>query len=108
MSQAQLSPAYIRSDEANIELKCLYNPTEYTFSKTNNWKADPITGHNVPQPSFQGGGVMDMKFTLFFDTYIGDEASMIDVRDHTDKLLTLMHIDEKLKNNDKKAKKGRP
>jgi hypothetical protein len=109
VASTQLVKAFIRDEDHGVDvLQCLFNPTDYTFAKSNQWKADPLKGTNVPQASFQGGGIMSMKFQLFFDTYGADSAGDTDVRDHTDKLLGLMKIDDRLKNNDRKARKGRP
>src|ERR1039457_2995549 len=106
----QLNKARILNHDTNDQLvfECQFNPTDYTFSKANNWKSDPLTGANVPPPHFTGGGLMTMKFQLLFDTYTGEEAAMQDVRDYTEPLLKLMDINPKTKNVDAKAKKGRP
>jgi hypothetical protein len=103
MGDDKLSKARIRNEDTNKEvLECKFNPTDYTFTKGNKWKTDPLKKNDVPMPSFEGGDIMKMKFQLFFDTY----GTSKDVREHyTDKLLDLMTIDVIA---DKKKKTGRP
>ena len=36
-------------------IECLFNPTEYSISKTNIWKVEPVTGAALPPPQFTGG-----------------------------------------------------
>ncbi|MCD6553661.1 MAG: peptidoglycan-binding protein [Thermodesulfobacteriota bacterium] len=98
-----LVKAYITNLDAGGErIECLFNPSEYTFTKSNRWEAVKIMGGDVPMPKFTGGGAMTLKMQLFFDTY----EKGTDVRKYTDKLLKLMSVDPNLKN--AKTKKGRP
>lgn len=105
----KLEPAFIlNNDDPSDRLTCLFNPSEYTFTKTNQWETKPLTGKNLPSPHFKGGDIMSMKFQLFFDTYVGEESAMKDVREYTNKLLKLMAINPNTKKVDPHAKKGRP
>jgi LysM repeat protein len=105
----QLAKAYIlNNDNLGERLTCLFNPTDYAFAKRNSWPAEPLTGNNVPPPNFGGGGTMTMSFQLFFDTYVGAEADMQDVREYTEQLLKLMLIAPSTKNVDPHTQKGRP
>jgi len=74
---------------------CLFNPTDYTFSKENSWSAAPARG-DIPLPSFVSGGAMTLEVRLLFDTLTlatsGEEGPQ-DVRDYTDKVVNLMNID---------------
>lgn len=89
LEHAVLRAEHPKTKKTIAELNCLFNPTDYSFSKSNSWKADPLKGDNVPKATFQGGGIMTMKFQFFFDTY----ADGKDVRStYTDKLLTMMKI----------------
>lgn len=97
-----LEKAYITNLETGEQVDCLFNPTEYTFAKSNQWEAPKVLGADVPLPKFVGGGAITLKMSLFFDTY---EAGT-DVRQHTDRLLKLMSVDPRLQN--QKNKKGRP
>ena len=97
-----LEKAYITNLETNEQIPCLFNPTEYTISKSNRWDSVKVMGDDVPLPKFISGGAMQLTMTLFFDTYETGK----DVREYTDKLFKLMQVDPKLRS--KKSKKGRP
>jgi LysM repeat protein len=83
-------------------IDCLFNPGEYTFSKINTWSSTLVKGKNIPQLEFSGGGSMDLKMQLFFDSY----STGGDVRDITNKIWKLMNIDPNKK--DMATDKGRP
>jgi hypothetical protein len=89
------------------EIKCMFNPKEYTFSKSNSWTLGPVKGANLPKLEFSSGQPATLQMQLFFDTWGsgGAGGDPIDVRTHTDPLWDLMLVDPKLKN---KAKLGRP
>jgi len=97
-----LEKAYITNLETNEEVSCLFNPSEYTFSKSNQWDPIKIMGDNVPLPKFISGGAMSLKMSLFFDTT--EDGS--DVRDYTEKLVELMQVDSRLR--DSRTRKSRP
>jgi len=101
----KLEQAYIYNEDKRQEVvKCLFNPSEYTFTKTNNWKAEDLVGGNVQLMDFQGGGAMTLTLALFFDTYA--MPGQPDVRQYTEKVLNLMNIDPSLK--DHSTHTGRP
>jgi hypothetical protein len=89
-------------DPSDLPIDCLFNPNEYTFSKRNTWRKEPVKGKNVPQLEFVGGDSMTLKMQLFFDTY----ATGDDVRRTTDRIWKLMSINDKL--TDMTSIKGRP
>jgi hypothetical protein len=97
-----LEKAYITNLETNEEIQCLFNPTEYTFTKSNTWEDVTVMGGDVPVPRFTGGQAMTLNMTLFFDTF----EAQTDVRDHTEKLLALMQVDPDLRND--RSNMGRP
>ena len=84
------------------EIKCLFNPNEYTFSKRNTWTSKKVKGENVPKLEFGGGDSITLTMQLFFDTY----ATGGDVRQTTNRIWKLMNINEKL--TDMTSVKGRP
>ena len=53
-------------DSSELPIDVLFNPNEYTFSKSNTWTKAPIIGGNVPQLEFAGGDSMTLKLQLFF------------------------------------------
>jgi hypothetical protein len=98
LTKATITNLYTRE-----KLNCLFNPTEYTVAKTNNWPAKPVVGKDVPKLDFTGGGARTMTVELMFDVF---EEPNADVRQHTDKLSNMTLIDQSKKN--PKTKKSRP
>jgi hypothetical protein len=95
--------AILNLDSGGAPIRCMFNPKEYTFNKTNSWKAGDTKGSNVPPLEFEKGQPATLQLQLLFDTY----ADGSDVRkEFTDDIWKLMQVDEDLK--DKKNKKGRP
>jgi nucleoid-associated protein YgaU len=78
-----------------LVVECLFNPTEYKFTKTNTWEKDKTPKRNVSMLNFQGGAAMTLTVSLLFDTYM--TADQPDVRKYTEKVLDLMKIDPALK-----------
>ena len=89
-----LAPATLQNLESKETFKCLFNPTDYTIAKSNNWKAKEQTGTNVPKLDFTGGQSRSLKMKLFFD--VAEEENG-DVRKSVDKLweLALIYSDKK-------------
>src|SRR5205823_123428 len=87
---------------------CLFNPTDYTFTKRNEWAAGSITGGDIPLVNFASGGAMTLDVQLFFDTLtlVTTEQAPPDVREHTEKVLNLMKIDSQTAD-DAKSTPGR-
>jgi nucleoid-associated protein YgaU len=110
MSQTALAKAWIINlDFQGEKVQCLFNPKEYTFSKSNKWERKKTSGANVPSLTFGGGDPATLQMELFFDTYASKNGSekAKDVRkEYTEKIWKLMFVDERLK--DPKSKKARP
>lgn len=98
-----LTKATITNVYTNERVSCLFNPTEYTIAKTNNWQARPVAGKDVPKLDFTGGGAKSMTVELLFDVF---EDPLGDVRTHTDKLFSLCMIDRNRLN--PQTRRGRP
>lgn len=98
-----LTKATITNLYTKEKLTCLFNPTEYTVAKTNNWPSKPVVGKDVPKLDFTGGGARTMTVELMFDVF---EEANADVRKHTDVLSKMTLIDASKKN--AKTKKARP
>ena len=82
--------AMIRNLETKEEFPVLFNPTEYSLSKSNNWSQVSIRKFNVPLTDFTGGNPTELKIQLFLDTYELGE----DVRKHTNKIIKLTEVSE--------------
>mgnify|MGYP000141496122 CR=1 FL=1 len=97
-----LVPAVVQDLVTGEEVYCMFNPSEYTLTKRNNWEAGPAKGKNVPKLKFSQAGAETLKLQLFFDTY----AEKTDVREHTRGLWKMMQISTEKTN--QKNQKGEP
>lgn len=104
MTATSLAKALIINlDGGGTRIPCLFNPTEYTFSKQNSWVQGQTSGKDMPTLEFSSGMPAVLQMQLFFDTY----AEKTDVRaDYTDAIWSLMAIDPSLK--DSKTQRSRP
>jgi nucleoid-associated protein YgaU len=74
--------------EPSDTITCLFNPKDYTVTKTNNWKPDAMQGQTAQEPSFTGGTPWSMTLQLLFDsTLLKPELS---VKEVTGKLFDAM------------------
>ncbi len=48
---------------------CMFNPNEYSVSKTNNYEEKPANNSNTPHAEFKKAGPQSLKLNLIFDTY---------------------------------------
>lgn len=107
MDRKKLERAEITNlDKGGATIKCMFNPKEYAFSKSNQWKPAANKGTNVPSMDFGGGQPATLTMQLFFDTYDSDKTAKDVRKEYTDAIWELMMIDASLK--DKGSKKGRP
>lgn len=106
MASGELAKASLTNlDDAPRErIEIMFNPSQYSISKSNSWEEVKITGSNVPRLEFTSGGSTVLTLNdLIFDTYEDDN----DVRrKHTNKFLALTRISPKTV--DKKTGIGRP
>ena len=82
-------------------VQCMFNPFEYTISKSNSYNEKPKNSANTPQGEFFKAGAQTLKLALIFDTYEADT----DVSMETNKLWKYMMGKAKngSKNNEKIA-----
>lgn len=105
MEQTSLAKAALLNlDKAGSQpIKCMFNPQEYTFSKSNSWTTGGAGGGDLPLVEFGSGQPATLQMELFFDTY----ATQADVRaQFTDAIWELMLVDDALK--DPKTQRSRP
>ena len=69
-----------------VSVDCMFNPFEYTVSKSNNYEEKSRNNSDVPQVEFKKSGPQVLKLSLTFDTYEKGE----DVSRTTRKLWKLM------------------
>ncbi len=107
MNKKDLDHAEITNlDKGGTAIKCLFNPKEYAFTKTNQWKAAANKSTNVPSMEFGGGEPATLTMQLFFDTYDSGHNAKDVRKEYTDAIWELMMVDKNLQ--DPKTKKGRP
>jgi contractile injection system tube protein len=102
LTKGGLAPATLTNLDTNEVVNFMFNPFEYTLSKSNTWQDKPVTGQNVPYINFQQGGAIKLKLILHFDS----QATGADVRTFTDKLWKMVLINESKV--DAKTGKGQP
>jgi len=85
-TRGNLEAAKIKAKSGGPEVDCMFNPYEYTISKTNSFKDLPNNNASNPIGEFSKAGVLTLKLELYFDTYETGE----DVSKTTRKLLQLM------------------
>ena len=77
MAQQQLKKATITvlagSDKGKV-IAVLFNPTEYSFERTNAYKAMPIPGLGTPLMQFVNGELDTLSMELFLDDYTDPEG----------------------------------
>lgn len=69
-----------------ISIACMFNPFEYTVTKTNTYKQERSNRSDVPGFEFEKAGPQALKLSLVFDTFEEGE----DVSRETNKLWKLM------------------
>ena len=100
---AKASLAIFEDGKRGTSVEFMYNPTEYSLSKTNEWKAVSIVGFDVPSSQFLGGGPTTLSLDLLADTY----EQKRDVRTiFVNKIIEMTKIYSKTV--DKTTKTGRP
>jgi len=93
-TRGNLSAGKITNLSNNKIVYFMFNPQEYTISKSNTWTPRPINGANLPLVSFQQGGPQSITLTLYFDS----QRQNTDVRGFTTSLWEMMMIDETKRN----------
>jgi nucleoid-associated protein YgaU len=111
MSAAQMAHAVIKTiDGEKIQVKCLFNPKEYSFAKSNSWPKDQKAAADTPVLNFGGGSPATLSMDLLFDTYQNPRngGQSRDVRTvYINDLWKMMFVDKQLAEK-KKNKQGRP
>lgn len=67
MAPRSYKKAEIKIDGGQV-IKCLFNPTEFTVTKTNEWTFKPIKGNSFPAPQYGGGQPRELSVNLLFDS----------------------------------------
>jgi hypothetical protein len=88
------TPAGFTKAKLNIDggptLECYFNPTEYSISKSNEWKYQSVTGTSFSPPEFGGGQPRQIELSLLFDQTFPPYT--MPVRESTAALLDMMEV----------------
>src|SRR5262249_25651139 len=68
---------------------CLFNPQEYSVTKSNVWTAQTAPGQSFARPQFGGGKPRTLSLELFFDESDYEDG---DVRPMVDELFKLTEV----------------
>lgn len=99
----ELEKAFLQL-EGGTRIPCLFNPSEISVQRSNNWNADPMPGKGVPQLQYNGANSASMSLALTFDTT--DDGSP--VTKYTGKIMGLMDVDTSLPGTDELTNNARP
>jgi Contractile injection system tube protein/LysM domain len=78
--------------EGGDTIQALFNPTELSITKGNNWKFDEIKGKSLPKGKFGGGKPREMQVNLLLDQSLSQPAPGASVKELADKLLKMMDV----------------
>ena len=90
--------AYLKIENEGDPITCLFNPKEYSISKTSSWTKKQNSS-SIPNLQYGGGEPRKLSLDLFFDAT--DEVDG-DVRGITEKLFALLEAGQKYKQEKKK------
>jgi hypothetical protein len=85
-TRSQLEAARIYALDGSVSVNCMFNPFEYSITKSNSYEEQARNQADVPAAEFKKAGPQTLKLELFFDTYeTGEDVSIT-----TNKLWKLM------------------
>jgi hypothetical protein len=76
--------------EGSAPFDVLFNPTEYSISKSNEWKYEKVTGTAFTPPQFGGGNPRELTLNLLLDASLLGKTQH--VRGVTDDLFRMMEV----------------
>jgi Contractile injection system tube protein/LysM domain len=89
---AQFVKAEIEIEGRGSPIPVYFNPTEYSISKSNEWKYDKVTGNSFPKAQFGGGNPRELTLSLLLDASLLSKTAHI--RDVTNDLFKMMEVKE--------------
>ena len=102
LTKGGLTPATLTNTVTNEVVRFMFNPYEFTISKSNSWQDKVVTGLNLPLVTFGNGGAQTLSLTLHFDS----QSQKGDVRAYTAPIWKMMMINEQGKS--QRSGKGEP
>ena len=86
---SQYTKAQLQID-GSAPFDVLFNPTEYSISKSNEWTYEKVTGTSLPPATFSGGAPRQMDLSLLLDSTLN--AGKMTVQAATDALFKMMEV----------------
>ena len=86
---SQYTKAQLQID-GSAPFDVLFNPTEFSISKSNEWKYEKVTGTTFTPPSFGGGNPRELTLNLMLDASLLGKTQH--VRGITDDLFKMMEV----------------
>ncbi len=86
---AQYTKAQLQID-GESPFDVLFNPTEFSISKSNEWKYEKVTGTTFTPPKFGGGNPRELTLNLLLDASLLGKTQH--VRGITDSLFKMMEV----------------
>jgi hypothetical protein len=99
----ELEKAFLELENGS-RIPCLFNPSEISVQRSNNWSGDAMPGKGVPQLQYNGANSASMSLELVFDT----TADGSPVTKYTGKIMGLMDVDTSLPGTDETTNNARP
>lgn len=96
--------AFLEIEGTADTIPCMFNPAEFSVSRSNSWSGNSLAGQGVPQLHYQGASSGSMSLELTFDTTDTGQA----VTTYTGKVLALMDVDSSLPGTDPTSNNARP
>jgi hypothetical protein len=100
---AELEKAFLEI-EGGQRIPCLFNPSQISVGRRNNWASEPMPGKGVSRLRYAGAQSGWMQVELVFDTTADGTA----VTKHTGAILKLMDVDTSLPGSDETTHNARP
>lgn len=91
-----LTHATISDCDHNKTVTCMFNPTEYTFSKQNVWTQGVSKGSGIGLYEFSTGQASLLRMQLFFNTYFPKKEAEDVCKKYTRDIWNMMKVDPKL------------
>ncbi len=96
--------AFLEIEGSPEAIPCMFNPAEFSVTRTNRWGGEPAPGRGVPQVHYRGADSGSMSVSLTFDT----TATGDPVTKFTGKIMGLLDIDPALPDTDENSNNARP
>jgi len=96
VTRGGLKPATLTNLVTNEAVEFMFNPFEYSITKSNSWTPNSVVGLNLPKLQFHEGQAQTLSLSLHFDS----QARGTDVREYSAPLWKMMMIDTNRRNSE--------